>query len=70
MISFKPLRNYLESKGLSPNALYEKGVISTNIATSINNDRPISFANLEKVCNYLDLKVEEAIVIIKDNSQE
>lgn len=66
MISFKPLRKNLDLKGLSPNALYDKGIISTNVATSINKDRPISFANLEKVCNYLDLKVEEAIVIEKD----
>jgi len=66
MISFEPLRKHLDSKGLSPNSLYEKGVISTNIATSINQDRPISFANLEIICNHLGLKVEEAIVIIED----
>jgi len=67
VISFEPLRNYLDLKGLSPNALYEKGLITTNIATSINNDKPISFGNLEKICNYLDLRVEEAIVIVKED---
>ena len=70
MISYKPLRDYLEKKGMSPNQLYERKVITTNIATSINNDIPISFKNLEKICVYLDIPIEQAITIIPDESTE
>jgi len=66
VISYKPLRDYLSKKGLSPNQLYEKGVISTNIATSINKERPMSFENIEKICVYLDIPIEQAVVIIPD----
>lgn len=66
MITFKPLRNELKARGLSPNKLYTEGVITTNLATAINNDRPISFESLEKICRYLDIPVEKAIKIIED----
>lgn len=70
MISYKPLREYLSSNGLSPNKLYEEGVISTNIATSINNDRPMSFENIEKICTYLGIPIERAIVIIPNSEKD
>lgn len=66
MISFEPLRNELKSRKLSPNRLYVDGVITTNVATAINNDIPISFDNLEKICRYLDISVESAIKIVED----
>lgn len=64
MITFEPLREVLKERGLSPNKLYREGVITTNVATAINNDIPISFGNLEKICKYLDIPVERAIKII------
>lgn len=64
MISFEPLRKVLKDRKLSPNKLYEEKVITTNVATAINNDLPISFKNLVKICKYLDIPVEEAIKII------
>jgi len=66
MISYQPLRDYLKENKLSPNKLYELGVITTNVATAINNDIPISFGNLEKICTYLDIPVERAIVIVPE----
>ena len=64
MISYSPLREYLSGKGLSPNRLYTLGVITTNVATAINKDIPISFENLEKICVHLDIPVERAIIIV------
>lgn len=66
MISFEPLRKVLKDRKLSANRLYTEGVITTNVATSINNDIPISFDNLEKICVHLDIPVEQAIKIIRD----
>lgn len=66
MISFEPLRRELKARRLSPNKLYTEGIITTNVATAINNDIPISFDNLEKICNYLEIPVEKAIVIVED----
>jgi len=66
LITFKPLRNELKLRGLSPNKLYTEGVITTNIATAINKDRPISFDNLEKICRYLGIPIEKAIKIDED----
>jgi len=66
MISFSPLRKELKSRNLTPNKLYTDGVITTNVATAINNDIPISFDNLEKICRHLDIPVSKAIVIVED----
>lgn len=66
MISFKPLRDVLRNRSISPNKLYTEGIITTNVATAINNDIPISFENLEKICRHLDIPVEHAIKIVKD----
>lgn len=68
MISYKPLRLYLEKIGSSPNRLYTEGIISTNIATSINQNRHMSMENLEKLCLHLEIPIEQVIEIIPDES--
>lgn len=67
MISFKPLRNHLKDVGITTHQMFEKGIITTNIMAAINNDRPISFGTLEKICRYLDIPVEKAIVIVDED---
>ena len=66
LITFDPLRSVLKERNLSANKLYTEGIITTNVATSINNDKPISFDNLEKICRYLDIPIEKAIKIVED----
>lgn len=67
MISFNPLREYLKRNGTNTHHLYKEGIITTNVMAAINNDRPISFANLEKICRYLDIPVEKAIEIVDED---
>jgi len=66
LITFDPLRSVLKERNLSANKLYTEGIITTNVATSINNDKPISFDNLEKICRYLDIPIEKANKIVED----
>ena len=66
-ISYEPLREYLNKKGLSPNKLYKEGIITTNVATKINNDLPMNMSNLAKICIYLDIPIEQAVCITKEN---
>lgn len=69
-ISYAPLRNYLANKGLSPNRLYKLGIITTNAATAINNDRHVSLRVMDEICTYLRIPIEQAVEIIPEDSNE
>lgn len=66
-ISYEPLRRYLKKNKLSPNKLYEDGVITTNTATKINNDLPMNISTIAKICVYLGIPIEQAVRITKEN---
>lgn len=66
-ISYEPLRSHLKKNKLSPNKLYEDGVITTNIATKINNDLPMNITTIAKICVYLSIPIEQAVRITKEN---
>ncbi len=65
-ISYAPLRKYLKENNLSPNKLYESGVITTNTATKINNDIPMRLSTIDGLCQYLKLPIEQVVEIIPD----
>lgn len=65
-ISYAPLRKYLKENKLSPNKLYELGIITTNTATKINNDQTMNLSTIDTICQYLNVPIEQVVEIIPD----
>ena len=62
------LNQVLEDKGISQNQLAKDTGISVETIRNFKNNKTtrISFDVLEKVCNYLNCKIEDVICLEKD----
>ena len=65
MISYQRLRSLLDSRGISFRTLRAECGITSNCATDLNNDRPVSIERLAVICVYLDVSIEEVVEIIR-----
>ncbi|AOC55283.1 hypothetical protein MHHHKEFG_03274 [Bacillus pumilus] len=63
MISYEPLRTYLNERGLTTGILRDK-VIHRNLVTKINEDKPVSLSTIEAVCLELDVPIEKVVRIL------
>ncbi|MEH7246519.1 helix-turn-helix domain-containing protein [Neobacillus niacini] len=68
MISYEPLFNTLNEKGIVISALREHGVHPTTIA-SINSNESIKLEKIDKICNILAVPIERVVTIILDNQR-
>jgi DNA-binding Xre family transcriptional regulator len=64
MISYKPLLHLLIDRDLKLTNVIKEAGLSTNIVTKINNSESITLASLEKLCKYLDCKIQDIVEII------
>lgn len=66
MISYRPLHITLAAREIKKTKMAEDiGLTSTTLAKFAKNE-PIKFDVLEKICKYLDCRVEEVIEYIPD----
>lgn len=65
MISYLKLRTLMDSRGISFRTLRAECGITSNCATDLNNDRPVSIEKLAIVCIYLDVPIEEVVEILR-----
>lgn len=65
MISYQKLRNLLAARGISFRQLRAEVGITSNCATDLNNDRPVSIERLAVICVYLNVSIEEVVEIIR-----
>ena len=63
MFSFEPLRTYLENEGRSVKWLMREVGFSTNVAVALNNDQPVKLEIIADICRYLDLPIEQVVII-------
>lgn len=67
MISYGPLRALLgreKPKGLNMKRLINDGIITANISVTLNNDTGyVNLSTIDKVANYLSIKLDRAIKI-------
>ncbi|OQV53347.1 helix-turn-helix domain-containing protein [Bacillus velezensis] len=66
MISYKPLRDYLEERGKTTGILRDK-VIHRNLVTKINEDKPVSISTIETICLFLKVPIEKVVRIVPDD---
>ena len=66
MISYAPFYQTLKEKDISTYKLIHQFGISRSLLDRLKHDKPISTVTLNDLCTYLDCKVEDILVYIKE----
>lgn len=65
MISYEPFYETLKEKGITTYKLINTFGVSRSLLDRLKHNKPISTQTLDDLCTYLDCKVEDIIVYIK-----
>ena len=65
-LNYKPLWIQLAKKGLKKTDVIAMAGLTTNVMAQMGKDKPITFKNLEKICNALDCTPND-IISFEDN---
>lgn len=65
MLSFRPLRNILSSRGISFRQLARDCQLSSNATVALNNDQSVRLDVIVVICAYLDVPIEEVVEILR-----
>ena len=66
MISYEPFYKTLKEKDLSTYKLINQYGVSRSLLDRLKHNKPISTVTLNDLCGYLDCKVEDILVYIKE----
>lgn len=66
MISYEPLYKTMKEKGISTYKLINTFNVSRSLLDRLKHNKPISTVTLNDLCTFLDCKVEDILVYIKD----
>ena len=66
MISYKPFYETLKKKNISTYKLINTYGVSRSLIDRLKHNKPISTVTLNDLCLYLDCRVEDIIVYIKE----
>ena len=66
MISYEPLYETMKEKGISTYKLVNTYGISRSLLDRLKHNKPISTVTLNDLCTFLDCKVEDILIYIKD----
>lgn len=66
MISYEPFYQTLKEKEISTYKLIQQFGISRSLLDRLKHNKPISTVTLNDLCTYLDCKVEDILIYIKD----
>ena len=66
MISYEPLYQTMRKKGISTYKLVNDFGLSRSLLDRLKHNKPISTVTLNDLCKYLDCRVEDILVYIKD----
>lgn len=66
MFSFEPLRTHLDNTGKSVKWLMREVGFSSNVAVALNNDRPVKIEIIAEICSFLNLTIEQVVIITQD----
>ena len=67
MISYSPLYETMKSKGISTYKLVNQFGISRSLIDRLKHNKPISTVTLNDLCQFLDCRVEDILIYIKDD---
>ena len=66
MISYDPFYKTLKEKGISTYKLIQEFSVSRSLLDRLKHNKPISTVTLNDLCSFLNCKVEDILVYIKD----
>ena len=66
MISYEPLYKTMKEKGMTTYTLINQFGVSRSLLDRLKHNKPISTVTLNDLCTFLDCKVEDVIVFLKD----
>ena len=66
MISYAPLYKTLKEKGVTTYKLIQEFHISRSLLDRLKHNKPITTVTLNDLCCYLDCKVEDILIYVKD----
>lgn len=69
MISYEPFYNTLKEKNISTYKLINQFGLSRSLLDRLKHNKPISTVTLNDLCTFLDCKVEDVVVYIKDEEK-
>ena len=64
MISYKPLLHMLVDKNLRLSNVCKEAGLSYKIVTKINNDENLTIETIEKLCKYLNCRIQDVVEIV------
>ena len=67
MISYEPLYRTMKEKQITTYKLINEFGVSRSLLDRLKHNKPISTVTLNDLCQFLDCKVEDVLVYIKDN---
>ena len=65
MISYRPLWDVLQQRGMDRQDLKARGIVSHATLYRLQNNEPVSMAVLAQLCEALDIPVEKVVVFNK-----
>lgn len=66
MISYEPFYKTLKEKEITTYKLINNFGVSRSLLDRLKHNKPISTQTLDDICRYLDCRVEDVIIYIKD----
>lgn len=66
MISYEPLYRTMKKKGVSTYKLINDYGVSRSLLDRLKHDKPISTVTLNDLCKFLDCRVEDILIYIKE----
>ncbi len=66
MISYEPLYRTMKEKSISTYKLINEFGVSRSLLDRLKHNKPISTVTLNDLCKFLDCRVEDILVYIKE----
>lgn len=66
MYNYQPLRSLLDARGHTVKWLMHEVGFSSNVAVALNNDRPVTIANIAAICRYLNVTIDKVVEVNLD----
>ena len=70
MISYEPFYRTLKEKNLTTYKLIHQFNVSRSLLDRLKHNKPISTVTLDDLCRFLDCRVEDILIYIKDENQK
>ena len=68
MISYEPFYRTLQNKNISTYKLINQFGVSRSLLDRLKHNKPISTVTLNDLCGFLDCRVEDILLYVKDES--